>query len=443
VLAVSDRVTVLRGGRVVATLDTESATPEGLAALMVGREVETGRRQERTSAIGDVVLEAHHLHAEGDRGLPALNGVPYTHKPPMLFWLVQLGWGIFGVNSWWPRMIPPLAAIASVWLVRGLAARLHPGNSRVPDTVAWLLGGTLAWALFSTVLLFDLVLTVCVLGAIVALERVERAPTRGWALFTAAVGAGLLTKGPATLVFALPPALLGPWWIGYAAQRPWRWYGGLVVALAAALAVAGVWVLLAYEEVGTAFVHTILWDQSATRVVHSFAHARPWWFYLPVLPIFLLPWIAWPTAWRALLTPGEVRADRLVMATVIPSFVVFSLISGKQPHLLPIVPMCALRLGSHLARRPAPGLARLRPRSSHCARPPLRPLRRGTTGTSSCSAWVRRCPAVPDETERGQGRAVRHLALSNAATIGLVTAAFFAAAGDTTSFRAQRQSCMT
>src|SRR6185436_9073769 len=46
VLAVSDRITVLRGGRVVATVATASATPEGLASLMVGREVETGRRQE-------------------------------------------------------------------------------------------------------------------------------------------------------------------------------------------------------------------------------------------------------------------------------------------------------------------------------------------------------------------------------------------------------------
>ncbi|MDX6572949.1 MAG: ral nucleoside transport system ATP-binding protein [Gaiellales bacterium] len=78
VLAVSDRITVLRGGRVVATLATGSATPEGLAALMVGREVETGRRQERTSPIGDAVLEAHDLRAEGDRGLPALNGVSLT-----------------------------------------------------------------------------------------------------------------------------------------------------------------------------------------------------------------------------------------------------------------------------------------------------------------------------------------------------------------------------
>jgi simple sugar transport system ATP-binding protein len=75
VLAVSDRITVLRGGRVVGTVATASATPEGLAALMVGREVETGRRQERTNPLTNVVLKAYNLCAQSDRGLPALNGV--------------------------------------------------------------------------------------------------------------------------------------------------------------------------------------------------------------------------------------------------------------------------------------------------------------------------------------------------------------------------------
>jgi ABC-type uncharacterized transport system ATPase subunit len=75
VLAVSDRITVLRAGRVVATVASAGATHEALAALMVGREVETGRRRPRTSPAGAVVLEAHDLHAEGDRGLPALRGV--------------------------------------------------------------------------------------------------------------------------------------------------------------------------------------------------------------------------------------------------------------------------------------------------------------------------------------------------------------------------------
>jgi general nucleoside transport system ATP-binding protein len=75
VLEVSDRITVLRGGRVVATVETAEATPHALAALMVGRDVETGRRQPSRGPAGEVVLEAHDLHAEGDRGLPALRGV--------------------------------------------------------------------------------------------------------------------------------------------------------------------------------------------------------------------------------------------------------------------------------------------------------------------------------------------------------------------------------
>src|SRR4029077_3185526 len=40
VKAVADRVTVLRGGRSIATVDTADATPRELAALMVGRQVE-------------------------------------------------------------------------------------------------------------------------------------------------------------------------------------------------------------------------------------------------------------------------------------------------------------------------------------------------------------------------------------------------------------------
>jgi general nucleoside transport system ATP-binding protein len=75
VLDVSDRITVLRRGRVIATVPAEGATHEALAALMVGREVETNSRRPRTAPVGEVVLEAHDLQAEGDRGLPALRGV--------------------------------------------------------------------------------------------------------------------------------------------------------------------------------------------------------------------------------------------------------------------------------------------------------------------------------------------------------------------------------
>src|SRR5213083_2522757 len=57
VKAVADRVTVLRRGRSIATVPTADATPRSLAALMVGREIELGRREEDAREAGDAVLE--------------------------------------------------------------------------------------------------------------------------------------------------------------------------------------------------------------------------------------------------------------------------------------------------------------------------------------------------------------------------------------------------
>src|SRR6476469_7370222 len=68
VKAVADRVTVLRDGRTIETVDTASATPRSLAALMVGREVSMAERVERHGEIGPTVLEVRDLQALGDRG---------------------------------------------------------------------------------------------------------------------------------------------------------------------------------------------------------------------------------------------------------------------------------------------------------------------------------------------------------------------------------------
>ena len=75
VAAVADRVTVLRGGRSIGTVEAAEATPHSLAALMVGREVEVARRRKGDGAIGEVVLELKGLRALGDRGVEALKDV--------------------------------------------------------------------------------------------------------------------------------------------------------------------------------------------------------------------------------------------------------------------------------------------------------------------------------------------------------------------------------
>jgi general nucleoside transport system ATP-binding protein len=79
VKAVADRVTVLRGGRAVATVDAAGATPRELAALMVGREVELARRVERAAPPGDeAALDVVGLSVRGDRGEEAVRDVSFT-----------------------------------------------------------------------------------------------------------------------------------------------------------------------------------------------------------------------------------------------------------------------------------------------------------------------------------------------------------------------------
>ncbi len=79
VKAVSDRVTVLRGGKTVATVATADATSRELAALMVGREVELAKRQARPTPVREEpALEVDDVSVRGDRGEAAVRGMSFT-----------------------------------------------------------------------------------------------------------------------------------------------------------------------------------------------------------------------------------------------------------------------------------------------------------------------------------------------------------------------------
>ena len=80
VKAVADRVTVLRGGRSIATVDAADATPRSLAALMVGREVVGTRHDAEPRPVGDVVLEVDNVSVKGDRGAAAVRGLSLSAR---------------------------------------------------------------------------------------------------------------------------------------------------------------------------------------------------------------------------------------------------------------------------------------------------------------------------------------------------------------------------
>ncbi|GEA16519.1 ABC transporter [Moorella sp. E308F] len=74
VMAVSDRVTVLRDGRVAAVRKTCATSPQELARLMVGRDMTPPAARKRRPP-GKTVLELKEVWANGDKGTPALRGI--------------------------------------------------------------------------------------------------------------------------------------------------------------------------------------------------------------------------------------------------------------------------------------------------------------------------------------------------------------------------------
>ena len=73
VMAISDRVTVLRDGKVIGTHATKDVTRSELVKMMVGRELSD--LQPRPREPGPVLLSVEGLRAMGDRGTEALRGV--------------------------------------------------------------------------------------------------------------------------------------------------------------------------------------------------------------------------------------------------------------------------------------------------------------------------------------------------------------------------------
>ncbi len=75
VMAIADRVTVLRKGRITAAgLSAKQTTRQELARQMVGRDVVFHLDKEPAKP-GEVVLQLNDVHAENDKGLHALNGI--------------------------------------------------------------------------------------------------------------------------------------------------------------------------------------------------------------------------------------------------------------------------------------------------------------------------------------------------------------------------------
>ncbi|HVR97081.1 MAG TPA: glycosyltransferase family 39 protein [Thermoanaerobaculia bacterium] len=303
--------------------------------------------------------------------VPRLNGQPYLDKPPLHYWSVAAGIELLGRNEWGARVPQALFFLGTAALIGALAGRMW-GRAEA-GLAALVYATTLTPFVAANVLTPDTPLAACTVLLYYAYWRAEEtgtgagAPGRlarwGWWLAAgAAAGLGLLTKGPAILVF-LPPLLVHLLLrrrLGAVLREPGVW-----TAAAVALLLGTAWYgpVLSTLPGASAYLFD---NQVVGRLVSAHYERHPGWkgmleAYLPVLTVGTLPWSPW-WCWLALRfsrkpqrKPAEAGlADpghALVLLWLALPLPVFLFASSRLPlYLLPLFAPFSLATGRVLAR---------------------------------------------------------------------------------------------
>lgn len=285
----------------------------------------------------------------------------YSDKPPMLMWTEAAwmwltgGWrGSFLLTS----LFAGLGTLALVW---------HAGR-RLWDARTGLYAAVIVLMTMQFVDVIrhaqidPLALFWITLGNVGILLHCLRGPN--WRLYWLgcfAAGMGVITKGVGViaLLMLLPYVVMRfRQWPGLTLTRGdgWRWAGG---ALAFLLAVS-VWLvpmLVTAYGLRTpeylAYVHDILFRQTAERYANSWQHAeKPWFFLVVILQDWAPAWLLIPLLvprWREALRLREPRVW-MPLVSFLLILVFFSIPRGKRAiYILPSLPMLALAMAPFIA----------------------------------------------------------------------------------------------
>ncbi len=298
---------------------------------------------------------------QGPRGLVLLhlNDEPYTQKPPLYYWLAAAAGAAGGRVTEFAGRVPSAAAgVLLVWLTASLGARLLGGRAGIVG--AGLLLTTYEFARLSRRVQLDPLLALLETLALAAFWRLDRGlgrRTANAALFHAALGLAVLTKGPVGFFVPILIVIAYLAWEGRLREirRAFPWWGPLL-----SIAPGVAWIAAATALAPTGFADEALRENLIGRFFEGTAHDQRLYYYLYQLPLDFLPWtLLFPAAgigaFRTLrdpeTTPERRRAWRFLLACVGASFVFFSLSTGKRGlYLLPAFPALALLCAGGLER---------------------------------------------------------------------------------------------
>jgi 4-amino-4-deoxy-L-arabinose transferase-like glycosyltransferase len=283
-------------------------------------------------------------------------------KPVGIYWLqaaaTKLAGGERLSNPIWTYRLPSLlGALGAVLATLAIGRRWFGAGAGF--VAAALLAATLLLGFEARQAKTDAMLLLAVLLTMVPLaqawvpdaEHALPLPRRQWILFWAALGVGILLKGPIVIMIAGLTAFVLVLYdrkVGWVMRlRPWP---GIAITAAITLP----WLIAIMISTHGAFLTQSLGQDLAAKLAGGQeSHGAPPGTYLALFPVTF-----WPGSLFALLSLPWVwrnRRDRgvvLALAWAIPSWIVFEAVPTKLPHyVLPLYPAVALLAGAALADR--------------------------------------------------------------------------------------------
>ena len=290
---------------------------------------------------------------------PHFMGIRYFEKPAAGYWMIALGQAMFGQNLFGVRFASALSTGLSILLVYLVSRLWNDPQKSLVSTVLYM--SFVSVALLGGYANLDPQFTFWVNLTGVALWFCFDSTTRrgrlwSWALLGFACGMGFMTKG--FLAWLLPVLIALPYAIWQKRFRELLGYG--VVAVVVAIVVSLPWALAVHLQEPD-YWNFFFWHEHIQRFAGDDAqHAEPFWFYLPLMVAFSLPWIALlpSTVKRAWLEKRLPKTVFLLLWLLMP-LAFFSLAKGKLPsYIMPCLLPLALLMGSTLSDKLAQGQAR-------------------------------------------------------------------------------------
>ncbi|MDQ6964588.1 MAG: glycosyltransferase family 39 protein, partial [Mariprofundales bacterium] len=294
---------------------------------------------------------AWEMMQSGNWIVPQANGIHFFEKPPLLYYIMDGAFTLFGHNSFAARLPSLLFTLATLWLL------IHVGRRLITPHVGWL-----AAAVFLSMLEVGVLAHAAILDA--ALNFFTAATLLWWWLWIVdgqrrylllsalMMGLAVSVKGPVGVVVPLAiittERLLSGQLLTALRTTPW------LPVTALFLLTATPWYLLIMLQSGPAFLWEFIMVHNVGRALHPMqGHGGHWYYYLVVLALSILPWLLLlPRVGRALLHSEQQQSLRFLLIWVVLTILIFSLAQTKLPHYISsIYPALALMLAVAVGKR--------------------------------------------------------------------------------------------